>query len=60
MPTGTTIECVGHFDNSSNNPRKPEASKTVRFGDRNWDEDDGSDILKLSWSKLTSRDLVLP
>jgi hypothetical protein len=38
MPAGTIIECVGRYDNSTNNPRNPDASKTVKFGDQNWDE----------------------
>ena len=38
MPAGTIIEGVAHFDNSPNNPRNPDSSRAVRFGDQNWDE----------------------
>jgi hypothetical protein len=38
MPAGTIIEGVAHFDNSPNNPRNPDSSRSVRFGDQNWDE----------------------
>jgi len=38
LPSGSTIECTAHFDNSSNNPRNPDASRVVRFGPQSWDE----------------------
>jgi hypothetical protein len=38
LPKGAVIECTAHFDNSANNPRNPDASKTVRFGAQSWDE----------------------
>lgn len=38
MPRGTTIQCVAHFDNSSNNPRNPDPSKAIHWGDQIWDE----------------------
>lgn len=38
LPSGTTIECTAHFDNSSANPRNPDPSKTVHFGPQSWDE----------------------
>jgi hypothetical protein len=38
LPKGTTIECTAYFDNSANNPRNPDPSKTVRFGPQSWDE----------------------
>lgn len=38
MPAGTIIEGMAHFDNSPNNPRNPDSSRAVRFGDQNWDE----------------------
>ena len=38
LPAGTIIECTAHFDNSWNNPRNPNASKVIRFGEQNWDE----------------------
>lgn len=38
LPAGTVIECTAHYDNSRNNPRNPDATKVVRFGQQNWDE----------------------
>ncbi len=38
LPAGTVIACVARYDNSANNPRNPDSTKTVRFGDQNWDE----------------------
>ncbi len=38
LPAGTVIACAAHYDNSGNNARNPDPSKTVRFGDQNWDE----------------------
>jgi len=38
LPSGTTIECTAHFDNSASNPLNPDPSKTVRFGPQSWDE----------------------
>lgn len=38
LPSGTTIECTAHFDNSSANPRNPDPSKAVRFGPQSWYE----------------------
>src|SRR5258708_8694641 len=32
LPKGTRIEITAHFDNSSNNPQNPDASKVVRWG----------------------------
>jgi hypothetical protein len=37
LPKGAVIECTAHFDNSANNPRNPDASKTVKFGAQSWD-----------------------
>jgi len=38
LPSGTTIECTAHFDNSAANPLNPDPTKTVRFGPQSWDE----------------------
>lgn len=38
LARGTQIECRGRFDNSSNNPRNPDAQKEVRWGDQSWEE----------------------
>lgn len=37
-PKGTRIEAVAHYDNSSRNPRNPDPTKEVRFGEQTWDE----------------------
>jgi len=38
LPAGSTIEATATYDNSANNPKNPDATKAVRFGDQNWDE----------------------
>ena len=38
LPKGTTIECIAHFDNSSENFVNPDPTATVRFGDQTWEE----------------------
>jgi hypothetical protein len=38
LPKGTKIECTAHFDNSADNPENPDPTKTVRWGQQNWDE----------------------
>jgi len=38
LPKGTRIECTAHFDNSANNPENPDPTKTVIWGQQNWDE----------------------
>jgi hypothetical protein len=38
LPKGTKIECTAHFDNSTNNPNNPDATKEVRWGDQSWEE----------------------
>jgi hypothetical protein len=37
-PKGTRIECVAHFDNSTNNKYNPDPTKAVRWGDQTWEE----------------------
>ena len=32
LPKGTRIDCLAHFDNSTDNPANPDPTKTVRFG----------------------------
>jgi hypothetical protein len=59
MPAGTIIESVGHFDNSVNNARNPDASKTVHFGEQNWDEM-MIEYFEIAVSpELTARELLL-
>ena len=38
LPAGTVIECLAHFDNSSNNWANPNPNETVRWGDQTWEE----------------------
>jgi mono/diheme cytochrome c family protein len=38
MPKGTRIECVAHFDNSTNNKFNPDPTKDVKWGDQTWEE----------------------
>ncbi|MCH7592241.1 MAG: redoxin domain-containing protein [Planctomycetes bacterium] len=38
LPKGTTIECIAHFDNSSENFSNPDPTAAVRFGDQSWEE----------------------
>jgi hypothetical protein len=35
---GTIIECLGHYDNSPNNPFNPDAKVDVRYGEQTWEE----------------------
>ena len=38
VPKGTKILTIAHYDNSANNKFNPDPSKTVWWGDQNWDE----------------------
>jgi peroxiredoxin/mono/diheme cytochrome c family protein len=38
MPKGTKLHCVAHFDNSERNPRNPDPTQTVLWGDQTWEE----------------------
>ncbi len=38
LPAGTRIDCVAHFDNSTNNKYNPDPSKEVKWGDQTWEE----------------------
>jgi len=38
LRAGTRLECVGYFDNSANNPRNPDPTAEVRFGEQSWEE----------------------
>jgi hypothetical protein len=33
LPKGTRLEVIGEYDNSANNPRNPDATKAVRWGE---------------------------
>jgi len=38
LPKGTKVQCTAHYDNSSNNPNNPDATKEVKWGDQSWEE----------------------
>ena len=38
VPKGTKILAIAHYDNSVNNRFNPDPSKTIWWGDQNWDE----------------------
>ena len=38
LKAGTRLEWVGYFDNSPNNPRNPDPTAEVRFGEQSWEE----------------------
>jgi peroxiredoxin len=38
FPNGTTIRCVGVYDNSADNPSNPDPNATVRAGKQAWEE----------------------
>ena len=38
LPKGTIIECVGHYDNSPNNPDNPDPKVDVHYGEQTWEE----------------------
>lgn len=38
VPKGTRIDCVAEWDNSAGNPRNPDATKNVTFGNASTDE----------------------
>ncbi len=38
LPVGTKIDCVAHYDNSTNNRYNPDPTKDVKWGDQTWEE----------------------
>jgi len=38
LPAGSKIECIGHYDNTANNPNNPDPGKWVRWGDQTFEE----------------------
>lgn len=38
LPAGTRLQWAGYFDNSPNNPRNPDPTAEVRFGEQSWEE----------------------
>jgi hypothetical protein len=58
LPKGTKIECTAHFDNSPNNPENPDPTKTVIWGQQNWDEMMVGFFNLVFDAKLPARDLL--
>jgi peroxiredoxin len=38
LPGGTRINCLGHYDNSADNPANPDPTKSVRWGQQTFEE----------------------
>jgi len=38
LPAGTTLRCIAHYDNSSDNPANPDPAATVLTGKQSWEE----------------------
>ncbi|HYL36295.1 MAG TPA: thiol-disulfide isomerase [Bryobacteraceae bacterium] len=38
IPPGAKIVCTAWYDNSPNNPKNPDPTATVRFGEQSWEE----------------------
>ncbi len=38
LPAGTRIEGTAHYDNSANNPRNPDPTVEVNWGEQSWEE----------------------
>jgi len=38
LPKGSKLYCLGHFDNSADNPANPDPTKVVTWGQQSWDE----------------------
>lgn len=38
VPKGSRVDCIAHFDNSTQNKFNPDPTKAVRWGDQMWDE----------------------
>jgi hypothetical protein len=46
MPKGSTLRCVGHFDNSAGNPNNPDPTKAAVWGDQTWEE------MMIGWTEV--------
>ena len=38
LPAGSRIDCTAQFDNSTENPNNPDATKSVMWGEQTWQE----------------------
>jgi peroxiredoxin len=50
IPKGSKLTWTGHWDNSADNPRNPDPSKTVHWGLQTWDEMQNG-WMELVWQK---------
>jgi hypothetical protein len=50
LPKGSRVEVIAHWDNSANNPKNPDASTAVRWGNQSTDE-----MLSLPMSVIIDR-----
>jgi mono/diheme cytochrome c family protein len=46
-PKGTRLDCLAHFDNSTQNKYNPDPAKEVRWGDQTWEE------MMIGWTSYT-------
>lgn len=54
IPAGTTIHCIAHFDNSSDNAANPDPEAVLRFGEPTEDE------MMIGWLEITRDRQVMP
>jgi peroxiredoxin len=50
IPKGSKLKWIGHWDNSADNPRNPDPTKTVYWGLQTWDEMQNG-WMELVWQK---------
>ena len=47
IPAGSTLHCIGTFDNSADNPYNPDPDSEVTWGDQTWEE------MQIGWFTFT-------
>ncbi len=47
VPKGSRVDCIAHFDNSTNNKYNPDPAKEVKWGDQTWEE------MMIGWMSFT-------
>jgi len=60
LPKGARIDCTADFDNSRANPKNPDPTKSVRFGEQSWDEMMVGYFNVAVSPNITERDLLIP
>lgn len=60
LPAGSRLGCTAAFDNSAANPKNPDPSKSVRFGEQSWDEMMVGYFNVAVRPDVTERDVLLP